>query len=50
MGCGCESCGNSRRSKMQKYAQKKTGLKTVSLPNTKGQLAMKPMGKKKKPY
>ena len=50
MGCGCDSCGNSRRSKMQKHAQKKTGLKTVSLPNTKGQLAMKSMGKKKKAY
>ena len=49
MGCGCDTCGNSRRSKMQKYAQKKTGIKTVSLPNTKG-LVMKGGGKKKKTY
>ena len=49
MACGCDSCGTSQRSKMQKYAQKKTGIKTVSLPNTKG-LVMKGTGKKKKAY
>lgn len=47
MACGCEKC--SRRAKMVKYAQQKTGLKTVPLPTAKG-LVMKPVGNKKKKY
>ncbi len=50
MGCGCDSCGTNQRSKMQKHVQKKTGIKSVSLPNAKG-MVMKVVGKrKKKPY